>query len=484
MATETLASETTTPEIPESFNLKLARWWSLLVVLLIVAVIAYFAPISAINSDLRLFFTGSVKQIAPFEFGNMPYYNLLPNLFYILLLDIILMLIVGILIELILGKRKGSYSPEAERTSGKESYQGLALIFTNFIEEVAARWFFLGVLTMVFTSPAAFYVLFFISNFLWTWAHVTNYSKEEPHRLLRCLPVFIGGFFYSFIYVKYGFWITLFAHVARNTFVFATFKIEEFKSFYINHALKCGIFTCVIYSLMTKPLADITPWFQANGSFVLDGWTFWDYLLLAMFFNGLFGFIASICLFDTNKKPERGINLSGELDSVILAFFMGLLTLSALVVFFVNLYYGLFAYLFPTKFYVMLALILTVACMSKLRSGSEMTKNFWSIVLHTPIGYAVFCAIMTKYGFFVMVFYVFCSLFLDLLLYRGTFMNMFNLKIDAVIEIPPPNPAPEQSDEQQVSEEQYTGDPNIPGTQDPNTVPEPLSTEPVPPSEF
>lgn len=81
-------------------------------------------------------------------------------------------------------------------------------------EEAVFRWFPLWLLPKIYflSGKTAFYVLAAASCVIFAWFH----SPGESRYLLIVLPQFLGGVLYSFVFVKYGFWITALMHFLFN----------------------------------------------------------------------------------------------------------------------------------------------------------------------------------------------------------------------------------------------------------------------------
>lgn len=258
-----------------------------------------------------------------------------------------------------------------------------------FLEELFARWFFLGVLTKItfLSGPIAFYLLFLIGNGIWALMHLGNFKKREDRHVLRILPIFSGGFFLTYVFLKYGLFAAVLAHFALDAILFAFHKTQDVNAvdcLIVGYGALCMI---VSYVFMEKSLADILPWFANNPIFRLPGWGFWDYVKFSVFLSGSLIVVFGLLLYD---REGAGKGRSGG-NAGVMTYVIG-------TPIFIGLLYGTYALmgLFISNVpYRVLGVATFLAFIRKGASGSAMARTFWSGLAD---GYVTVC-ILQALGF-------------------------------------------------------------------------------------
>jgi hypothetical protein len=192
----------------------------------------------------------------------------------------------------------------------EEGYHTFTFFSSVFLEELFARWLFLGILTKLFTGGIAFYALLFIGNSIWALWHLYNYKKRS-RSLIRVLPQFVSGLFFSFIYVKYGLLFTILTHYTSNAILFALAKKQEAGKRDFALSVYYGIGFGIAFLLVSLKNIDwnsLIPWLE--GQIIpLEGFGFWDYFLVLMVIGFGLEFIVSVLCFDhvvarNDKEPS------------------------------------------------------------------------------------------------------------------------------------------------------------------------------------
>lgn len=166
----------------------------------------------------------------------------------------------------------------------RNHFRAMFLMVT--LEELFARWLFLGVLAPVLglTSGFGFLVLVLVGNTLWSLMHLSNFVRKQDKHALRTLPQFISGVFYTYVFVKYGLFATILTHYAENALIFTWFK--KYDSLKKNNLLVlayCAFVTLLIGFSMKTDLSDMLIWFENTSQFAIPGWEFRDYFLNYVF---------------------------------------------------------------------------------------------------------------------------------------------------------------------------------------------------------
>lgn len=267
--------------------------------------------------------------------------------------------------------------------------------FFNFfiivlIEELFARWFFLGVLTAIpgFGGVFMFYVLFLFGNGLWALIHLANFNKSEDRNPLRTLPQFMAGIFFTYVYVKYGLLATVLAHFASNAILFSTHRIQNVDLIDFMIVVYSLLVTAVSYSRMEKPLTDILVWFADEPTFRIPGWEFWDYVKVSIFITSGLALVSGILLYDRGDAGKGKEKKSSMLDEIIA------IPIIVLLLCFIYWVLGWFVGSVPYRILI-LAILLTFAQRSE--SGSAMARCFW---VSLPDIYVSIC-LLQVFSFFV-----------------------------------------------------------------------------------
>ena len=259
------------------------------------------------------------------------------------------------------------------------------------LEELFARWLFLGLLTKIsFLSGAvAFYALFLIGNSAWALMHLSNLKEEKDRKVFYVLPQFSAGVFFTYVFVKYGLLAVILAHFASNAVVFAFHKVQRINvvdGLIIGYGALC---VASSYALMKKPLADVLPWFANNPVFSLKGWGFWDYVIVSVFLSSCFTVTFSLLLYD---RGEAGRKSFGK-DAGPIGYIFAIPTA-------IGALYGIYALLglfIVSVPYRVLVVAIVFTFLQKGRSGSAVARSFWTGL---PDTYVTMC-IVQALGFWL-----------------------------------------------------------------------------------
>ncbi len=354
--------------------------------------------------DMLAFVSGGVSQIADAErtFGGM-----LSVIVGAIVLNVPFAYGVANLLDTILGSIKGSHIGYRLRNLGEGNH-----LFTLFVlvilEELFARYLFLGILTKIsfLSGPGAFYAMVLVGNGLWALMHIPNFHDEDKS-LLRVLPQFISGIFFSYVFVKFGFLATLLTHFGFNAVVFTTVKKQTFGSTNVLIFAYDAIVAFVALVFMGKPVTDIAVWFSDSPAFALSGWGFWDYLLLWAFVASSAGMIMNFLQYDFMPASTGG---NSEKDRSfgewIFIYVIGAL-ISPLLVYAVYWAAGLFTDNVAHRI-IIAAIIASFG--HKSNSGSSVAKNFWLGLCQT---YMTICTLFAI-GFWAFIPFVFLQMAIGL----------------------------------------------------------------------
>ena len=265
-------------------------------------------------------------------------------------------------------------------------------LFFNFflfalLEEIGARWLFLGAIPKVFSlsGPAAFYILCLTGNTIWAFVHIYNYEKNQRH-IIRVLPQFLAGFFFTYVYIKYGLLAAVLTHLCSNLVIFSVHKLQDPNLIDLLTFAYSAICVAVSYALMQKPISDILPWFSSKDPhFALSGWGFWDYLAISVFISYSISALSYALLLD--KSAEK----TGERQKIKPSYYLFFMLIFG--PFTVGALYGMFAFLglfFNDIPHRILILAIFFAFFQKLSSGSATARVF---ITSLPGTYMAMCII-------------------------------------------------------------------------------------------
>lgn len=264
-------------------TLKCLGWWSAGGTFIMLVIIGYLSGgLTSILAELPWLFSGQVTSIIAHNFSVL---DMASVIVAGICLSIPLSLLGGGIQWLFLGKLKGEHIL-TKKPNGEVPETPIPVnLFHSFfviilMEEIFARWLFLGVLTHVFAGPFFFVVLFFLGNGLWALQHKLNFLNKADQKNLRVLPQFLSGLIFSYVFVKYGLLASVLVHFGHNAVLFALSKKEKFETRYLLVGLYFLVFSGLFFYLQTRSFTDITTWFASVPIFSLKGWSFWDYLLV------------------------------------------------------------------------------------------------------------------------------------------------------------------------------------------------------------
>jgi len=355
--------------------------------LVMLALIAWRANVfPMVINELNLLVSGGYQEITE---NHTAFLMMFPVILAVVALELPCTVACGALIGKILGKH-GRHALDFLLNMGEGNH-----FFTFFVavvaEEIIARWFFLGLLTKIplLSSVTAFYVLFLLGNGIWSLIHLPNYKEKKDRNVLRVLPQFVAGIFFTYVFVKYGLLAVILAHFASNSVLFAVFKVQKIGFADVLNVVYASICAFASYSLMTKPLTDVMVWFTDNPVFRLQGWEFWDYVKLSVFVSALFTMAFGLLLYDRNDKEQL-------VKKISLPTYFLYIPLTIAMLYGIYSLLGLLILSVPYRV-VMLAIVL--ACMQKSRSGSLVAGSFW---LGLPDVYISMC-ILQALGFWAAI---------------------------------------------------------------------------------
>jgi hypothetical protein len=359
-------------------NKTLANFSALGTFLLIVVIAWQTNAFPLVINELSMFATGNYRQVA---MNHTTFLMMFSVILAVVAIELPCAAAAAFLQAVILGK-SGKHAVREMFDNMEYGNHFFTFFGIVLLEELFARWFFLGVLTKIsaLSGTIQFYTLFFIGNLIWALVHLSNFKETKDWHILRVLPQFVSGGFLTYVFVKYGLLATILAHFAFNAILFATHKLNRVTivdGIIVAYSAVCA---AISFWLMDKPISDVLPWFENNPTFVLKGWEFGDYLALSVFLSSIASIIFGLLLYD-QKTTEND-----DTDSPIIASFIGIPVALGLL-------YGMFALLgciISDVPFRILVIVILFTCLIKSTSGSGISRTFWGAL---PELYVTVCIV-------------------------------------------------------------------------------------------
>jgi hypothetical protein len=193
---------------------------------------------------------------------------------------------------------------------------------TILIEEIFTKLLFVQFLGWwLFKDGSASLFLFTCGNIIWTLLHVFSYKGPLFKRILRVVPIIFIGFFFYYIFIRYGFWIVLLVHFSYNTILWSIKKKHETKAIsakrFIYWLIILGAMLIVIQvsgthlSILLPLLNNLVP--PPGG--------IWIAIPLLLAVQAIAGLVSS--LLDLDPIVETSLLSDNSLTKVIVAYIIG-----------------------------------------------------------------------------------------------------------------------------------------------------------------
>lgn len=186
-----------------------------------------------------------------------------------------------------------------------------AMVFIIFLEELYARWLFLGLLggLELLRNQFGIYLLILLGNTSWALFHLYNFEDPAKRHLIRALPQFVIGLFFSLMYLQFGLIGSVLTHCAFNLSILSSDKRQrtdliDFLLIGVN-----GILASVGYFLFTKSIGDAAQWLQASPQYKIEGWEYFDYFWFALLLTSSIEFVLDLLFLDKpiTELPEASL---------------------------------------------------------------------------------------------------------------------------------------------------------------------------------
>lgn len=264
-----------------------------------------------------------------------------------------------------------------------------ALFRLVLIEELFARWLFLGVLTHVFEGTFAFYVLMLLGNSLWALIHILNYQNPSQVSVKVVLPQFVGGILLSYIFVRYGLLVAIVMHYTYNLMIFTLFKKQlSEKNKYLKSVLFLGATVVVLGLLVWSENTHISVFSMWTYEKIdrLPNFTFWDYALPLLMLQAVTMLIAEALCLDkfTYEEKDRWLKIVDEHWTTLIWY--PLLNVAVTLLLFWLLSF------FTQNDVTRVIILVLVSASSQARSGSSFVR---AGLLTLPYGFFAIAAYVT-----------------------------------------------------------------------------------------
>lgn len=385
--------------------------WSLVGLLALLAYITYrVGGFALFFNDFPLLLTGRALDLV----GQKS--EVFPTSVTVIFLDVIvsfaMLFFMGVTGNL---KNNGKHAVGDMMRNMKVSHHFFSFIIAVAIEEMLARGIFLGLFRKIpgLDGPVAFYVLFLMGNGIWSWIHLKNFEDEEDRHIIKVLPQFVSGILFTYVFLKYGLFMSIVVHMGCNAVLFSLHKVQDITPAFVLGTMYSILVAAIAYVLMSHPLGDMAAWVKNPADEVpgypqaIAGWNFWDYLLAGLVVNYGLASVFGVLAFDSGvSDTEKEKKEVSEFYTMLMGmtFFLALVT--ALMLGFV---YGLYWFigLFTSNFLIRgLGASVLLACIQRGNSGSSVSRVFWCTL---PCTYLSIC-IYEVLGFWLAAGYVLINL--------------------------------------------------------------------------
>ncbi len=261
----------------------------------------------------------------------------------------------------------------------------LLLLRVVTLEELFARYLFLGILTQVFTGTAAFYILMLIGNALWALFHLSNHKHNPNRSVILVLPQFVGGFFLAYLYVRYGLWITILAHFWYDIMLFTVFKkiVLDKSNIYIflYHSMIAIVMLVAIF-IREISFSNLSSWINGDLT-TIASMTFAEYAILLVFLECLIVVVSQILLLDFAMSQESKFLITRW-------WFIPLAVVMELAIILGG--YHALGFVTDSEMTKLIVVSFAVGVLSFSKSGSAMTRT---TLIRIPVNYIAAAALLT-----------------------------------------------------------------------------------------
>lgn len=309
------------------------------------------------------------------HFSSLAYQNPAGTILSLIVIDTVLAWIFGVMLKSLSHDTPASAVADVINSmKGKHNFA--TFFFAAFMEEVYARWLFLGILPTVL-NPTTFvwWTLLILGNSSWALIHLMNFEKKD-RRIIWILPQFIGGLIFSLVYVKFGFLAAVYCHLGSNALLLCVHKVEDVTEKDILPASYCVLVSGLSLALMS--LGNNFSNFEIGklleqlsvGDSSLDRLEIIDWISITILTTFLLKSLTTLLMYDAGMVEPNGNSKDlPKLRELALGF--------VLLTIIISLVFTLARLFCPSNGMIALLCAMLVCCLFRTNSGSGTARNFW-----------------------------------------------------------------------------------------------------------
>lgn len=322
--------------------------------------------------NLKSFLTGNLSSVA--DGSKETIGEIIVNVGSLTLIGIFVSIIGLYTSRLIIGT-----SVSANRLSVESilSAGPLPLFLLIAAETVFAQQIPLGWLTKIFKGDFAFYFLMVSFNLIWSLYHIFNYRDPRDRHPLRVLPQFFAGLVDAYIFVRYGFFVTLISHFLFDVVIFSSFK--KFRDMDLQHYVGSYYLIVLAISSVVMFLNQLNPFPILNNIWQIGTssnaeiarYGFWEYLLVLVSLYAVLELVGCVLVLDFYYRGDRENYGLGYM--VLIRLLIAVFTAA-----FILLIYWAIGLLIQDTFTKTFVYLIFVGLIAKTRSGSMMARTWFT----------------------------------------------------------------------------------------------------------
>jgi hypothetical protein len=311
----------------------------------------------------------------------------------IIVIDVFISIIAGVLGIILVGKSKSYAFQSIEELFDKGP---LALFLSVMKEEVMARLLFIGILfPLLGGGDIAFWATFLVGNGLFAAAHILNYENESERSFIRVIPQFLGGAILTYIFIRYGFWMTVLAHYFFDVVVTSSLKEQKpsvGSLYYLIYYSGLGAIMFVLVKVNNLAVKDLSTWFVTENLEALNGYGFFDYTFILLLIDSILVIVSTVLLLDKTETSRDNLNKMLGKPILVILYILGAPIITVLVLLGLNSLLSIFVNSILIRATI-LSILTTLSSTST--SGSafarstiiDLPANFLMVVTFTSLGF-------------------------------------------------------------------------------------------------
>lgn len=252
---------------------------------------------------------------ADIERAEVPPSGMLPVLSAALIVKLVVALVAGVLVKTAVGRPAkaapaASLSVQTAKPGGKgkdkQWWQTMTVRHAAtlvILEELYARWLFLGVLAHFLHGNVMFYVLFLLGNGSWALIHRWNHADRK---LARVIPQFLGGIVLTAVFARYGLAAAVVTHAAFNMLLWSTQRPVAVRGRVALLAYNI-VLAVLAWLVIDHPLSDMLRWLRTDTLEALPGWDVGDYFCGVVFVCAVLTALAEILGYVADPTGPTGM---------------------------------------------------------------------------------------------------------------------------------------------------------------------------------